>query len=124
MKGYKKRFPGATDAYVNPMTFVTLKINARMVVGTESRFSLTIAMIRSPTQRTGKAYKAICFERRLEYGSMGHPGKEFCETRPKHSRRCCFSKCVEYGGGSLHAYLESTGFAGRDGCVVGHFKTC
>jgi hypothetical protein len=48
-----------THAYVNPITFVTLKINARMVVGTESRFSLTMAMIKSPTQRTGKAYNAI-----------------------------------------------------------------
>ena len=61
MKGNKgKIFLGATHAYVNPITFVTLKINARMVVGTESKFSLTIAMIRSPTQRTGKAYNAIC----------------------------------------------------------------
>jgi hypothetical protein len=50
----------AAHAYVNPTTFATLKINARMVVGTEFRFSLTKAMIRSPTQRTGKAYKAIC----------------------------------------------------------------
>ena len=62
MKGYGRReeFRRATHAYVNPITFVTLKINARMVVGTESRFSLTIAMIKSPTQRTGKAYNAIC----------------------------------------------------------------
>jgi hypothetical protein len=40
-----------------------LKINARMVVGTESRFNLTAAMIRSPIQKTGKAYNAICLRR-------------------------------------------------------------
>lgn len=50
----------ATHAYVNPTTFVMLKINARMVVGTESKFSLTMAMIKRPTQSTGKAYNAIC----------------------------------------------------------------
>ena len=62
MKGYGRReeFRLTTHAYVNPITFVTLKINARMVVGTEFRFSLTMAMIKSPTQRTGKAYNAIC----------------------------------------------------------------
>jgi hypothetical protein len=58
--GRREEFRSATHAYVNPITFVTLKINARMVVGTESRFSLTMAMIKSPTQRTGKAYNAIC----------------------------------------------------------------
>ena len=58
--GRREGFRGATHAYVNPMTFVTLKINARIVVGTESKFSFTMAMIRSPTQSTGKAYNAIC----------------------------------------------------------------
>ena len=66
MNGYGRaeEYRCATHAYVNPITFVTLKINARTVVGTESRFSLTMAMIRSPTQRTGKAYNAICSSNR------------------------------------------------------------
>jgi hypothetical protein len=60
-----------TYAYVNPMTFVMLKINARMVVGTESRFNLTTAMIRSPIQKTGKAYNAICLRRNGQMSVYG-----------------------------------------------------
>ena len=62
----------ATHAYVNPITFVTLKINARIVVGTEFRFSLTMAMIRSPTQSTGNAYNAT-YSRSYWMWSNGSP---------------------------------------------------
>lgn len=75
-----------THAYVNPTTFVTLKINARIIVGTESRFSLTIAMIRSPTQRTGKAYSAICSSMsgqvcvRMDHHQLQSSPRTFWET--------------------------------------------
>jgi len=101
----------ATHAYVNPITFVTLKINARTVVGTEFRFSLTMAMIRSPTQSTGNVYNAICSRCGWMWpcGSLEMMLTQniLCDAR--------FSGCVRLER-SVHAHLESMGFAGRDGC--------
>ena len=118
---------GDTHAYVNPITFVTLKINARTTVGTESRLNLTTAMIRSPSQKTGNAYNAICSRRdgqRFVYGGVDHRRiRWFRKAYPEHSRRRRFSERAGWER-NAHAYLESMGFAGRDGCGANDSETC
>jgi hypothetical protein len=112
---------------VNPTTFVTLKINARTMVGTESRFNLTTAMIRSPSQRTGNAYNATCSSRNGQifvYSVVNHHRiRWFRKAHPEHSRRRRFSECVGWERGA-RTYLESMGFAGRDGCGANDSETC